>query len=139
MTVDRVGPSGRKQGRSCHLDALLSIDVDAVGGYHADLFTRHLVNMGKHSRRGCLTVGTSDRNTTWSTVREEHVNDCACDITGFTFTRSNMHSETGRSIRLADPAANILEGATNVGGEEVNAADIEAVAAARIAISRLSG
>ena len=42
------------------------------------------------------------------------------------FSLSNMHSETGAAFSSRDPAANILEGATNVGGEEVNAADIEA-------------
>ncbi len=127
----RVVQDHLRRDRAGHvaLHRQVAVDVDAVGAGEPDPVAGELHDVGHHARGGGLAVGAgdgADRDARLAAGREQHVHHRAGDVARRALARRDVHAEAGRGVDLADAAADVLVGLGDVGGEEVDAADVEA-------------
>ncbi len=107
----------------------VAVDVDGVGGGLADDEAGHLQHVGEHPRRGGLAVGAGqrrDRDSRGGAGGEEHVHHRAAYVAAFALRGGDVHAHAGAGVDLADGAAGVAVALGDVGGEEVDAAEVEA-------------
>ena len=107
----------------------VAVDVDGVGRGLADDVAGHLQDVGEHAGGGGLAVGAGerrDRDARGGAVGEEHVHHRAADVAALALGGGDVHAHAGAGVDLADGAAVVAVALGDVGGEEVDAADVEA-------------
>ena len=107
----------------------VAVDVDAVGAGQPDPVAGQLHDVADHARGGGLAVGAgdgADRDARLAAGREQHVDHRAGGVARRALAGRHVHAEARRGVDLADAAADVLVGLGDVGGEEVDAADVEA-------------
>ncbi len=126
----RVAQHHRGRGRAGHvaLHGDVAVHIDRVGRGLPDGEASHLEDMRQHPRRGGLAVGPGqrrDRDPAGRAFREQHVHDRAAHVAALAFGRRDVHPHAGAGVDLADRAAGLAEALGDVGGQEVDPADVE--------------
>jgi hypothetical protein len=88
----------------------------------------HLGDVRQHARGGGLAVGAGDRGDRHPrrrARREQHVDHRPRGVARGAFAGGDVHAEAGRGVDLADRAADVLVALGDVGGDEVDAANVE--------------
>lgn len=107
---------------------LRSVNVDAVGGGHPDPLAGSPHDVRDHPNSCGLTVGPGDSNDRHASAGarwEEHIHHCASNVARVALCRMRVHAETWPGIDLDDCAPCLPDGLGNVGGDEVDASNIQ--------------
>ena len=109
---DGVAQDHARRHGSRHVarDRALAVDVDAVGRGEADGRAVHLLDVREHPRGRGLAVRARDGrdgDARRAARRKEHVDDGLADVARSPLRRRDVHSEAGRGVHLADPAAHL--------------------------------
>ncbi len=118
-------------GRACavalHQHAVL--DIDAIAGGVTHTIAAHLSHMGYEAACGGLAIGArdgDDRNAACvALLWEELVDHRAGHIARQSFGGREVHAETGACIHFEHRTARVVQRLANVGGHDVDAADVE--------------
>ena len=120
--------AGRHRPGHVALHRDVAVDVDRVGRGLADDVAGHLQHVRQHPRRRGLAVGAGqrrDRDARRAAGREQHLHHRAADVAALALGGRDVHAHARAGVDLADRAAGVAVALGDVGGQEIDAADVE--------------
>ncbi len=127
----RIGQHHSRADRAAGVafDDPFAADIDARGAGEADGQAPARQDLRHHPHRRGLAVGPGDRhdrNARRPALWEQHVQHRLGHVPRLSLGRLQVHAESRRGVDLHDAAAGVGDRPGDVGGEEVDAGDVEA-------------